>query len=77
MTSAAKRILDEALALPEDERAELALALRDSLTEHPVSLSSEWTAEVGNRIRELEDGSVKAVPWSELEARVNESLGRD
>jgi putative addiction module component (TIGR02574 family) len=75
VTSAAKRILDEALALPDDERAELIEALSDSLHPAPVELTPEQNAELEGRIAELERGDVEAVPWEEVEARVRRSLG--
>ena len=76
MTSTAKKILDEALSLPENEREELVAALSDSLDPEPVELSLEWTSEIGNRIVQIERGEVAPVPWSEVEARIKSSLGR-
>jgi putative addiction module component (TIGR02574 family) len=76
MMAAARDLLEEAKKLPDDERQELAEALLDSLESEPASLSPEWTAEVSNRIAQLERGEVKAVPWSEVEATIRRTLGR-
>jgi putative addiction module component (TIGR02574 family) len=76
VTSTAKKLLDEALALSEQEREELVAALSDSLAPESVTLSPGWTSEVGNRIAQIESGEVKPVPWTEVEARIERSLGR-
>ena len=54
MTSTAKKILDEALALPQEEREELVGALSSSL--EPVELSPEWETEIARRVRKIESG---------------------
>ena len=63
----AKRIADEALKLPAEARAALAGTLLDSLDEEvDEDAEAAWSAEIAKRIRELADGSVKTVPWSEV-----------
>ena len=54
MTSAAKKILEDALALPQEEREELVEALSNSL--EPAELSPEWQSEIAQRIRKIEAG---------------------
>ena len=54
MTSAGKKILDEALALPTAEREDLVGALSRSLD--PQALSSEWEAEIRRRVQKIERG---------------------
>jgi len=54
MTSAAKKILEDALALPQTEREELVGALSNSLD--PIELSPEWQVETARRIRSIENG---------------------
>lgn len=76
MTSAVKRILDEALDLPDDERAALTEALSDSLHPEPVELSPEWKAEIEGRIAQLERGEARSVAWEEVEATVRRTLRR-
>jgi putative addiction module component (TIGR02574 family) len=74
VTEAARKILEEALALPEEERAVLVEALSDSLNLPAVELGPEWTAEINNRIRQIEKGEVRTVPWDEAEAHFQETL---
>jgi putative addiction module component (TIGR02574 family) len=63
----AKRIADEALKLPAEARAALAGTLLDSLDEEvDEDAEAAWSAEIAKRVRELEDGTVKTVPWSEV-----------
>jgi len=57
VTSAAKKVLQEALALSQQEREELVGALSNSLD--PVQLSPEWNAEIGARIRKIERGEAE------------------
>lgn len=70
MTSAARKILEAALALDEPERAEIVNVLTESLTAPAIVLSERWTAEIGRRIAELEDGTVTPVEMREVEARI-------
>jgi len=61
-----KKLLAEALRLPEEARAALAGRLLESL-EHDVGedAEAEWSNEIAARLREIESGTVQAVPWSE------------
>lgn len=54
MTSTAKRLLEEVLALPQEEREELVGAVSSSLD--AVELSAEWEAEIARRVRKIETG---------------------
>ena len=75
MTASAEKILEDALALPEDERRHLVKVLSHSLDTREVGLSPEWKAEVGRRIADVESGAVKPVPWDEVETRIKGVLG--
>ena len=74
VTSATKKILDDALALPENEREALVEALSDSLDPEAVELSPEWTSEIRSRIAQIESGEAKTIPWDEVDARIKTSL---
>ncbi len=63
MTSAAKKILEEALALSEQEREELVSALSSSL--EPVELSPEWSSEIRRRIEKIERGEAELLDAEE------------
>jgi putative addiction module component (TIGR02574 family) len=68
MSPDAKRVLEAALALPEDERIALAEALIENLepsTDSPAEVEAAWTAEVARRLEDVETGTVKPIPWDE------------
>jgi putative addiction module component (TIGR02574 family) len=71
MSPSAKKVLEEALHLGETERASIAGALIESL-HGPAEPGVEeaWEVEIERRIRELENGAVETVPWSEVRARL-------
>lgn len=70
MNARADHILDEALALPDDERSVVAIALLDSLENaNPDSVSEAWRAEVKRRRDDLHAGNVRATPWAEVKQR--------
>ncbi len=54
VTLAAKKIFEDALALPQEEREELVGALSSSLD--PVELRPGWAAEIDRRVRKIESG---------------------
>lgn len=64
---AALEILDEALALPPEERAALVDALSASL--EPVEVSAEWQSEIRRRIEAIERGEAELVSWNDVRAR--------
>ena len=76
VTSATKKILEDALALPEKEREALVEALSDSLDPETVELSPEWNSEIRKRIAQIENGEAKTIPWDEVDARMRKSLTR-
>jgi putative addiction module component (TIGR02574 family) len=66
-------IEQDALALPEYERAALAAKLLDTLPPPGTDVSDE---EVERRERELEAGQVVAIPHEEFVRRVQQERGR-
>ena len=74
MTATAKKLLQDALTLSVEERAELVEALSDSLHLDPTELSPGWRDEVRSRIEQLESGEAKSVPWNEVDARIRSAL---
>ncbi|MCB9658229.1 MAG: addiction module protein [Sandaracinaceae bacterium] len=73
MTSTAQKILEDALSLPEDERAALADALNESLSPKG-DLSPAWKAEIARRIEAVEGGESRLIPGDEALARVRAAL---
>jgi len=76
VTAGAKKVFEQALALPDEERAALMEALSDSLHEASGELSPQWTAEIGRRIEAVERGESRLIPGDEVEARIRETLRR-
>jgi putative addiction module component (TIGR02574 family) len=70
MSGEALRLLDEALQLPEEDRAELALRLLDSVGEAPEGVERAWIEEAKRRLAEIKRGEVATVPWHEARERI-------
>ena len=68
MEKRTKQILDEALALPEPERAELVEILATTLEEdiYHMEMHPDWGPELQRRLREVRDGKAEAIPWEEV-----------
>lgn len=67
MNAKAQRILAEALALPETDRADLVAELLESLDAvRDEDAESAWTAEIATRVQALDGGAVKTIPWTEV-----------
>lgn len=67
----AAELLREALDLPPEARASLAGSLIDSLdNDVDEGVEAAWDAEIARRIREIDEGKVKLVPWAEVRRRL-------
>jgi putative addiction module component (TIGR02574 family) len=67
MSTEGQQFLQTALALPESERAEIAATLIRSLDSAPgEDIDAAWAAEIERRIRSIDDGSAKLIPWDEV-----------
>jgi len=76
MASAKARLLEEALLLPPDQRAELAgdlLATLEPDTPSEQRTEAEWIAEIERRARAVMAGS-PGVSWSEARAQIQSRL---
>jgi len=74
---AAPRTLERAVpawlrtAVPPEARASLAGSLIDSLDEQiDEGAEAAWDQEIARRLRELDEGKVKLVPWAEARRRL-------
>lgn len=66
----AESVLQEALMLPEEERAEIAGALLESLDRvEECGIEAAWRQEVAARVASLETGDVEMTPWAEIRDR--------
>ncbi len=61
----------EASKLPENDRAELAGRLLESL-ERPADADVEaaWAEEIERRIRQIDAGELKTIPWEQVRAEL-------
>ena len=77
MTSRAQDVLREALALPVDERADVAAELLASLDEggeDPVEVEAAWAAEIEKRARRVMSGGSPGPSWEEVRTRAEAEL---
>jgi len=77
MSRTLKEILDQALELPAQDRAQLAAELLASL-EPPGDLDHEaaWAAEIERRARRVLAGESSSTPWEEARIRLRSLLDR-
>ena len=74
MTPDPSKLLAEALKLSPEARAALATSLLESLDEAvDEGAEADWAVEIGKRIRDLDSGAVRPVPWAEARRMI---LGR-
>jgi putative addiction module component (TIGR02574 family) len=75
VTEQASNLLQKALTLSEEERAELACSLIDSLDPTvDEGAASAWDQEIARRISDLDSGRAKTVPWEEVRGRLASKL---
>lgn len=69
MIPEASELAQRALALPEEDRSELAGLLFDSLeAERDEGYEAAWSEEIARRLEEMETGKVQGVSWDEVHA---------
>jgi hypothetical protein len=73
VTSTAKKILDEALALPDDERRIAAEVLMDSLVSQD-EVDAAWREEIIRRVEQVRRGEVELESWDEVRRLGREAL---
>lgn len=66
--------MDDALELPEQQRAELANLLIASLASPPSALHPAWASELRRRTDQIDAGIVKAIPWDEVRRQTQSLL---
>ena len=76
MTQEANEVLKRALALPPEDRAELAGSLIESLdVRQDPNVEAAWSKEIARRIQDLDSGKAQAIPWAEVRRRIAAKLG--
>lgn len=78
VTGEAHDVLRTALALPADERAEVAAVLLESLDGEPDSAAPgfdpEWLDEIAARARRVLAGDSEGIPWEDVRRQVREQV---
>jgi putative addiction module component (TIGR02574 family) len=75
MTRNLADLLREASELPETERAELAGRLLETLHGEPdEDVEAAWAEEIERRVRQIDSGEVRTIPWEEVRARLHARL---
>lgn len=77
MTDHGETVLREALALPSDERAQVAadlLASLDEKREPAMTVSSSWAVEIERRAREVLRGQSSSEAWEVTRDRIADEL---
>ena len=72
MTQRTQELLREALALPVDERADVAAQLLASLDDEDVAtedIEAAWAAEIEKRARRVLAGQSEGIPWEDVRRR--------
>jgi putative addiction module component (TIGR02574 family) len=77
MSRAVRKIVDDALALPDEDRLAIAAELIDSV-EGPddAEWTSAWSAEIDRRVAEADRTGDRGQPWSQVRAELLERLAR-
>ncbi len=76
MSTVLAELKQKAAQLSESERAELALALIESLDgEVDTGVDEAWRVEIERRIAEIDRGEVELIPGDEVFARLRRKLG--
>jgi putative addiction module component (TIGR02574 family) len=76
VTAEAERLLEEALALPDAERAELAAILTDSIGDgsSPAEIEAAWIAEAKRRLESIRSGKSETAAWEDVERELDEII---
>jgi putative addiction module component (TIGR02574 family) len=79
---AAEKILQEALALPPEDRVRIANALYESVGPDDEEMLDDdawekaWAVEVERRIKDLDEGRTTAISYEEFKSRVRARLSQ-
>ena len=78
MTDRAKRILEQALELPEDERTNIVEQLLSSFDAgvEQKDIDEAWRSTVARRSKEIEEGTVRLLSWQDVRAMTQKRTGQ-
>ena len=75
MPETMESVMDAALALPEPERIELIDVLIASVPSDRHPIPEAWQSIIQRRSAEIEQGSVRPIPWNEVKRAAREAIG--
>jgi hypothetical protein len=76
MSPAASQVLEAAMSLPESERAEVTARLQETIRGFATAeIAEEWEAEIADRLREIDDGTVELIPAEVVHAELRKKYG--
>jgi putative addiction module component (TIGR02574 family) len=70
MTKAFENVERQAMKLSSEERR----ALANRLLEIETELDPDWAEEIDRRVREIDEGKVKMIPWSQVKAEARKLI---
>jgi putative addiction module component (TIGR02574 family) len=70
MSKRADKLFEDAMALPDEERAILALQLLDSVGEPEGEIERAWRDEVKRRLDDVDAGRATLTPWNDARRRI-------
>lgn len=77
MTAEAKKIFEQALALPEPDRVALIDALADSIVgDEQAEVDEAWRVEILRRVEQVRRGEVELESWEDVRRAGREALAR-
>jgi putative addiction module component (TIGR02574 family) len=71
-----KKLIDEVLSLPVEERARIATTLLESLNVPNPAIDKKWAAVAKRRLEELRSGKVKPISGDEVFDRVQKRFSK-
>jgi putative addiction module component (TIGR02574 family) len=76
MSSRARKIIEEALALPKDELVSVVAELQQSVeaTDSPAEIEEAWRSEIGRRLRSLKGGSAVTFDGEQVDRELSKLL---
>jgi putative addiction module component (TIGR02574 family) len=70
MTPRTAQLLEEALRVPDEERAALTARLIDRLGVAPEEVEAAWSIEIERRLQEIDEGQAQLITWPEARQRI-------
>ena len=76
ITMTTKKLIEEALSLPVEDRALIVDSLLRSLNTPEISIDNQWAELARKRLQELRSGAVKPIPGDEVFTKALERLSK-